>query len=187
MIEFVMEDTQIGIGKKIKKKYRHIINPRNIRPMTELEELERNAKIEYAKQRSEELNAYHEYLKTKLRGAAYWHNRGLKLELATFVTHIGLLVTCPFLGLSEVFVANIILISTNVMFVAFLRSTILQTKEIGVLRELIGSIETLKILGFIDLDDDGPAEPKKVKKQSLFERYKEFWERMSSPESRKYA
>ncbi len=146
---------------------------------TEMEQLKKNTEQEAAKQRRDSLVEYVTSIENYMNDRDRWHERARTLEGITLLVYWGSIIA---LGLAKVPFDQAFMIK-DFAFLVFLitafRSMALFAMYTRAIGELHGCIETLRRLGMIKEEEfRGPK--KKVRKFSVFSRYKEFWERMGN-------
>lgn len=148
--------------------------------MTEMEELERNTKIEYAKQRGEEVGKYMEGLFDNVTETERWRARGAVLDLIVFTTYwtSGLVLILNDVP-DETF-----RIITDIAFIPLIvsvaRTMSFHSDFCEALGELNGCLTTLRKLGMLTEITSGGNSKRKIKRKSLFSRFKELFERVGT-------
>lgn len=136
----------------------------------------------YEKERIEEVSQYYEDTFAATKEAEIVHIRARLCDNAMFLTWV---LTLIWLGLGdEEFYSRYEWIK-EIAFTLYLLTAVRAWFHFTIYREIHGvhegCKETLRCLGYLERDNDrGDKTKRKVKRKSLFERYKEFWERVGT-------
>lgn len=143
--------------------------------MSEMQDLEKNAKEAYVKQRMDELGAYIEDLFADLELA---HRRRFKHQLY-FMASWGTWVASMF---ANAFLGTPILAALQEMgFLLFLTVlciewTVIMPHYFGTIDKIDSCLKTLEILGMLDKRDGGSRRVKKYKESWMYQ----FWQALKS-------
>lgn len=151
---------------------------------TEMERLKRNTEEQKVKQVHSELAAYIHELDLEIADRERWHGRSRNLELIMLFVHFSTIIALAVQDVSYESYGWITDVSFLVWMITMIRSSVIHTQVLAAVREQIGIIKTLRIMGMIKGDDDiGTKRKKEVKKWNPFSRYKEFWERITEKQT----
>lgn len=153
--------------------------------MTEMEQLEQNAKLEYAKQRASEIKDYILELLEKRADLFRWKMRADTMEAFAIVCYMGLMIYSLIAEIPE----EVLHVSADwyflIIFICMIRAWYHHSRWRAIEGEWKGMVTTMKLLGHdIFEDDDGDKSKTKVKRKSMFARFKEFFERVGVNETK---
>lgn len=153
---------------------------------TEMEQLQENAKMQYAKERVEELYVrLHEALDGQIE-ALRWKRRTGLLQLFNITTYFVALFLHQYLEVPYEVFANIsMVIYLVLLFLLTVREMTFEKQaryHEGVFDGIFTTLETL----YPNMKDDAgnDRQVKKVKRESLYKRFKEFFERVGQKQTK---
>lgn len=148
-----------------------------------MEQLEENTRQEHVKQVFKEVALYVDECLEKLRVAHYWSERAHLLEIVTLAAHMIVIgITIWRIPEQDVYAT----LSFILWFGTSTRQWILLGDAKRAVGEYKGAITVLEKLGYLEINDrsNGKGIKKKIERKSLFPRFKEFWERITSPDKK---
>jgi hypothetical protein len=143
---------------------------------TEREKLEENTHMAKAKQTGEELGEYYKTLIDTELERLRWTLRASSMLMFTFGTYWLILILMLWQGLDDSFVDTIAGLYTWLFIFGIFRDFHHENRLAKAVGETRGCEETLRILGY--LPPKGGKTDRRVRRQSPYERFKEFWERV---------
>lgn len=153
---------------------------------TEMQQLEENAKIQFYKERVAELDGYIQEIQQNRRVARAWRERTVFLNLTSIAAYWIALGISAWQDLPEEVVTGVQNWWLLIFFFLILREHHFDKKYHDYAGQLDGVLRTLEILypqGRIE-DEGNDRQVKKVKRTSLYKRFKEFFERVGQKRSK---
>lgn len=143
--------------------------------MSEMEELKKNTEIQKVLDTRKELKYYLFQLEKEIQEANYWVRRAQVLQTFAILSHFVIVVAAAIQDM--IWAADLGLL---IFFITVMRSMFLSSRSVGAMKELLGVIRTLEILGMVESGDEDLRDRVKKKRNSMFPRFKELWERVGS-------
>lgn len=151
--------------------------------MTETEQLRENTKKQYTIERMTELKQYFDECYERVFEAHKLRDRAYALELLALLAHtIVIGITLWQLPENSLYM--------NISFLIWILTTFRDWRKLADLGraagEYKGMITTLEKLGMLEIQDltGGGNKKEKVARKSMFPRFKELWERLSSKDKK---
>jgi len=151
---------------------------------TELQQLEENAKIQYAKERVEELGSELNTLLDQAREMKRWERRTMNLNIFGIAIYLAALAYAGYADLPETVTVGLANYWLMIFFFLIIRENYFGRKFEYLDGKIDGIFAALELLYPDSVDRSGGNARRKVKRPSMFKRFKEFFERVGQSKSK---
>jgi hypothetical protein len=150
---------------------------------TEREQLEENTKVQKAVETAEGVKAYIEYLIDECNEAFRWEMRGDVLFFSVMGLNLLTLFFCMSYFETREPVALQMDLFSLLIWISLLRSYWLMGERKRAVAEIEGVLNILELLGHAKFEN-GSGSIKRLKHKSMFQRFKELFERVESKDGK---